>query len=215
MLREGHSGCRRCATAPAPMPPVFLPRSNLIARASLFATFGLVATAIAFAFLLSGSAWDRGVPLTPWQPVPFSHAHHAGELGIDCRYCHTSVDSAAAAGMPSTDVCANCHWQIWTDAGMLEPIRASWRTGVRLRWNRVHETPDYVYFEHAVHVRAGVQCAHCHGQVERMPLLYQAVDHTMQWCIDCHRDPFPHLPAQASGDQIDLAGLTSCSTCHR
>lgn len=198
---------------------------------------GLVgASALWFGF--SGSAYDRGATLAPWQPVPFSHAHHAGELGIDCRYCHSTVDTAAAAGMPSTDVCATCHWQIWTDAEMLEPVRASWRAGWRLHWKRVYETPDYVYFEHAAHVAAGISCEVCHGAVDRMPVVYEAVDHTMGWCLDCHRDPWSRIgtrplltspvpaqavPSQAAPGQVGpeagarevRAGLTSCTTCHR
>lgn len=218
------------------MPPVFSPVSNLIARASVLVLALCLVTATALAFGFSGSAYDTGSPLGVWQPVPFSHAHHVGELRIDCRYCHTSVDRAAAAGMPSTDVCMQCHSQIWTEAEMLAPVRASWQEGVPLRWKRVYELPDYVYFEHAVHVRSGIECAVCHGDVDRMPLVFEAVEHTMQWCLDCHRDPTPRLGARrlltapppllddppgagVRGGTLPSAprtsGLTSCSTCHR
>jgi len=215
------------------MPAVFPPVSNLIARASVLALLTGAIAATALAVGASGSAYDSGFTLGAWQPVPFSHEHHAGDLGIDCRYCHSSVDTAAYAGMPSTEVCINCHAQIWPDAQVLQPVRDSWQHGTRLHWTRVYELPDFVYFDHSVHVTAGVSCEVCHGAVDRMPLVFEAVQHTMQWCLDCHRDPWPRIGTRplltagsaASGAavagttagprEVRTGGLTSCSTCHR
>ena len=170
------------------------------------------------------------------QPVPFSHAHHVGQLGIDCRYCHTSVEDAAFAGMPPTETCMNCHEQIWVGAELLAPVRESWEAGTPLRWKRVHNLPGFVYFDHSVHVAKGVGCAECHGRVDHMPLTWQEKPLTMGWCLDCHRDPAPHLrprsevfnlawtrgPDDPPGDRLaadyrvrDSHTLTSCSTCHR
>lgn len=170
------------------------------------------------------------------QPVPFSHAHHVGQLGIDCRYCHQSAETAAFAGMPSTETCMNCHEQIWVGAEMLRPVRDSWKSGEPLRWRRVHNLPGFVYFDHSAHVAKGVGCAECHGRVDAMPLIWQEKPLTMGWCLDCHRAPAPHVrprtevfntawergPDAPSGAQLardyrvrDAHALTSCSTCHR
>ncbi len=123
------------------------------------------------------------------QPVPFSHQHHNAGLGIDCRYCHTSVENSSFAGIPPTKTCMNCHSQIWTNAALLEPVRESYRTGNSILWIRVHDLPDYVYFNHSIHVNKGVGCASCHGPVNKMPLMYQANSLQMEWCLNCHRAP--------------------------
>lgn len=173
------------------------------------------------------------------QIVPFSHQHHAGELGIDCRYCHVSVEKTAYAGMPTTHVCMTCHSQLWTQAKMLAPVRESLVTGKPLHWHRVHRLPGYVYFNHSVHVAKGVSCAQCHGEVREMPLMRQAAPMTMQWCLSCHRDPGPYLgerrevisadhpPMQPMDEKTARAhdymrryhvrpvGLDDCSVCHR
>ena len=170
------------------------------------------------------------------QPLPFSHAHHAGDLGIDCRYCHASVESSAEAGLPPTHTCMSCHSQLFTDADVLEPLRRSLANNTPLHWQRVVKLPDYVYFHHAVHVQAGVPCVSCHGRVDRMPLLAKAEPLSMGQCLDCHRDPAPNLrprdqvtnmawtpPADRRrlGEQlmqayhIDTRGLTDCAVCHR
>ena len=127
--------------------------------------------------------------------MPFSHQHHVGDLGIDCRYCHESVDKAAFAGMPSTKTCMNCHEQIWTGSPMLEPVRESFRTGKSIEWERVHRLAGFVYFNHSVHVNHGVGCASCHGPVNKMPLMYQHGTLLMEWCLDCHRNPEPQPAA--------------------
>lgn len=170
------------------------------------------------------------------QPVPFSHAHHVGGLGIDCRYCHQTVETAAFAGLPPTDLCMNCHAQIWTEADLLAPVRESWRTGRRLQWSRVHDTAEFVYFDHSIHVAKGIGCVSCHGRVDTMPLMARAENLHMRDCLACHRDPTPEVvprdkvfdvawerPAnqKAAGARlaaehgIKTEGLTHCSACHR
>jgi hypothetical protein len=123
------------------------------------------------------------------QPAPFSHQHHVAALGIDCRYCHTSVENSSFAGIPPTRTCMNCHSQIWTSAPLLEPVRESFRSGKSLVWNRVNDLPDFVYFDHSIHVTKGVGCNTCHGPVDRMPLMFNYASLQMEWCIGCHRDP--------------------------
>lgn len=171
------------------------------------------------------------------QPVQFSHQHHVGGIGIDCRYCHTSVEVAASAGIPPTKTCINCHSQIWSTSPYLEPVRASFRDNRPLQWIKVHDLPDFVYFNHSIHVKQGVGCETCHGRVDRMPLVYQKSSLQMEWCLDCHRDPSRYVrpreqvttmgyqPAVAQdvlGPQLvkeyNIAGvehMTSCSVCHR
>jgi hypothetical protein len=127
------------------------------------------------------------------QPVPFSHMHHVSQLGIDCRYCHTSVENSAYAGIPPTKVCMNCHQQIWTGAELLEPVRESYRLDKPIVWTKVHNLPQYTYFNHSIHVGKGVGCVECHGQVDKMPLMFQTKTLLMEWCVSCHRDPSSHL----------------------
>jgi hypothetical protein len=127
------------------------------------------------------------------QPVPFSHQHHVAGLGIDCRYCHTSVENSHFAGIPPTKTCMNCHSQIWVGAPLLEPVRNSYRTGESLVWNRVNDLPDFVYFDHSIHVNKGVGCNTCHGPVDRMPLMFNYASLQMEWCLDCHRAPDKYL----------------------
>lgn len=178
--------------------------------------------------------WQRAEP----QPVPFSHKHHVGALGIECSHCHTSVEKSSSAGLPDTSTCMSCHSQLWTNAEMLEPVRESERTGEPLRWTRVHDMPDFVYFNHSIHVAKGVGCESCHGRVDRMPLMRQAKPLSMEFCLDCHRNPEQHLrpkdevftmdwspPAgtdrEAYGERLAhqhrlrKAGLTDCTICHR
>jgi len=170
------------------------------------------------------------------QSVPFSHKHHAGDLGLDCRYCHTGVETSPVAGVPPTQVCMTCHSQIWTNAAMLAPVRLSLADKKPLRWNAVNVLPDYVYFDHSVHVAAGVGCSTCHGDVDKMPLMKKSEPLTMEWCLSCHRQPERWLRPRSEvfnqhwkppPDQlaigrklmikrgIEKTHLTNCSVCHR
>jgi hypothetical protein len=168
---------------------IFHRSTNTIAKVSIFgAVFFLAFFAWIFSTLMRSSYSTRqGVVLK--QPVPFSHDHHVAGLGIDCRYCHTSVEKSSFAGIPSTETCMNCHRQIWTNADMLEPVRASYRDNVPIEWTRVHDLPDFTYFNHSVHVAKGIGCVTCHGQVDRMPLMFQQASLQMEWCLSCHKDP--------------------------
>ena len=175
------------------MPQLFPRSANTLVRLAFpCALLGIGAIAwAAHAVIFSPYATGVNVPIE--QPVPFSHEHHVGGLGIDCRYCHTGVETSAFAGIPPTETCMTCHSQIWRDAPVLAPVRESWATGKPLRWNRVHDLPDYVYFNHSIHVQKGVACVTCHGRVDQMPLM--AKQHTlyMRWCVDCHRAPEKYL----------------------
>jgi hypothetical protein len=218
------------------MPQIFSPRANTVARCVLVALAALPFAAVAMAYALALSPYVTGRGRTPDQPVPFSHAHHVGELGIDCRYCHGSVETTRFAGLPPTETCMTCHSQIWTNAAMLAPVRASLAKDKPLRWNRVNRLPDYVYFDHSIHVAKGVGCTTCHGPVDTMPLMRQAAPLTMAWCLDCHRRPEAYLrpksdvfatdwhpPANQMEEGrklleayvIDKQHLTDCSVCHR
>ena len=168
------------------------------------------------------------------QPIQFSHAHHVGGMGIDCRYCHTSVEESSFAGIPPTKTCMNCHSQIFANSPFLDPVRESFRTGKSIQWTRVHDLPDFVYFNHSIHVYKGVGCTTCHGQVDRMPLMWQEQSLQMEWCLDCHRNPERYVRPRSAVFNVDYAPpanqlevgsrlvaeyhiqkLTSCSTCHR
>lgn len=157
-------------------------RMSLVLLAVLAATLGLAGDR------LQRSPYVTNEGLRPEQPVPFSHQHHVAGLGIDCRYCHTSVETSSFAGLPPTKTCMNCHSQIWSNAPMLEPVRASFRDNKPLVWTRVHDLPDYAYFSHEIHVNKGVGCKSCHGPVDEMPLMYQDASLQMEWCLDCHRN---------------------------
>ena len=171
------------------MAQVFDRSSNALARASLVIT-GLIVIALGVALnQLQRSPWVTRQGQRPDQPVPFSHRHHVEGLGVQCQYCHTSVEKSMYAGIPPTKTCMNCHAQIWTNAEMLEPVRQSWATGESIKWTRVHDLPDYVYFNHEIHVNKGIGCASCHGRVDEMPLMYQENTLQMEWCLNCHRDP--------------------------
>jgi hypothetical protein len=174
------------------MPNIFHPSTNTISKLSIV---GLLFTVPALG--VAGYAYNMNymtnlrIPLD--QPVPFSHKHHVGDDGIDCRYCHTSVDKGAFAGIPSTETCMTCHSQIWTDSPNLAVVRESFRTGQPIKWARVHDLPDFVYFNHAIHVQKGVSCVSCHGQIDQMPLTWKESTLSMAWCLDCHRDPVKSL----------------------
>mgnify|MGYP001167387361 CR=1 FL=1 len=197
---------------------------------------GAVYVPVLFGFGAGPSVTDVGY--MPEQPVPYSHTLHAGQLGIDCRYCHTSVDKAAHASIPPTQTCMNCHTNIQPDSPLLQPVRESWATNKPVDWVKVHDLPDYAYFNHAAHVNKGIGCVSCHGRVDQMDVVYQAKPLSMGWCIERHRNPEQHLrPVEEvtnmawtppDGDQHSLGMrlkkeygirdelyMTSCSTCHR
>ena len=175
------------------MSQIFHPSMNTIAKASIVCLLlGLCLFTIA-ACLLDRSSYVTNQYVVRDQPIPFSHAHHVRDLGLDCRYCHTSVTDSSFAGLPPTKTCMTCHSRIWTDAPMLMPVRKSWSDEIPIQWNRVHNLPDFVYFPHDIHVNKGVACVECHGQVDQMPLMYQEGSLAMSWCLECHRDPADHL----------------------
>ncbi|WP_313281311.1 cytochrome c3 family protein [Stutzerimonas balearica] len=218
------------------MAQIFSRSADMWFRLALFGVGGGALLIFVVGLVLARSDYSTGQNWRIEQPVPFSHRHHAGELGIDCRYCHSSVEQAAAASFPPTHTCMSCHSQVWTGAPMLEPVRRSLTENEPLRWNWVNKLPDYVYLHHGVHVQAGVGCAECHGRVDRMPLMRRENSFQMQWCLECHRDPAPRLRPrrfvtdmdwQPEGDRRALGerlmqkhgiagtSLTHCYTCHR
>jgi hypothetical protein len=175
------------------MAQIFDRSSNALARASLVLT-GLIVIALGVTLdQLQRSPWVTRQGQRPDQPVPFSHKHHVQGLGVQCQYCHVTVEKSSYAGIPPTKTCMNCHAQIWTNAQLLEPVRQSWATGQSLAWIKVHDLPDYVYFSHEIHVNKGIGCASCHGRVDQMPLMYAENTLQMEWCLDCHRNPAKNL----------------------
>jgi hypothetical protein len=220
------------------MAQIFHRSTNVISRFSLFSGIFLVSLGLVGVLGLARSPYSTNQYVSRAQPVQFSHKHHVGDDGIDCRYCHTSVETSAVAGIPPTKTCMNCHSVLYADSAYLEPIRESYRTDQSIQWVKVHRLPDFVYFNHSIHVNKGVGCSSCHGSINQMPLVFQASPLLMEWCLDCHRNPEKALREtkddvfnmdwQAPEDQADrgkrLAAerhirstteLTSCSTCHR
>jgi len=179
------------------MAQIFHRSTNLISRLSIFGGAFFVAVLAYALYEIALSPWYTGQHMKLQQPVPFSHRHHAGELGIDCRYCHTSVEKSSFAGVPPTQTCMTCHSQIWTNASMLEPVRASYRDDTSLEWQRVNSLPDFVYFDHSIHVAKGIGCTSCHGQIAGMPLTERAGTLYMSWCLDCHRAPEKNIRPKA------------------
>ena len=175
------------------MSQIFDRSSNALARASLVLT-GLIVIALGVTLNeLQRSPWVTRQGQRPDQPVPFSHKHHVQGLGVQCQYCHVTAETSSYAGIPPTKTCINCHAQIWTNAAYLEPVRESYRTGRSLEWTRVNQLPNYVYFNHSIHVNKGVGCNTCHGPVDQMPLMYQYASLQMEFCLDCHRAPEKYL----------------------
>jgi hypothetical protein len=217
------------------MAQVFPRAANPIARASI-AVGVLVAGVLAVLVLgvIPRSAYVTRQNEAREQPVPFYHAHHVGGMGIDCRYCHTAVDKSAVAGIPPTKTCMNCHSQIWNQSPTLEPVRASFRTDTSIEWVRVHDLPDFVYFNHSAHVNKGVGCSTCHGRVDKMSYVWQEKSLLMEWCLDCHRQPERYLRPKSEvydpayrppanqlelgrrlAKEYDVKTQVTCSTCHR
>src|SRR6266513_1705559 len=175
------------------MAQLFSPRANIYFRVLIFGTVIIICGAGWVTSEIFWSPFTTYVDIPLEQPVPFSHQHHVAGLGLDCRYCHTSVENSSFAGIPSTKTCMNCHSEIWTNANLLEPVRYSYRENRPIWWTRIHDLPDYVYFNHKIHVNKGVGCASCHGPVDEMPLMYQHSSLQMEWCLDCHRNPAKFL----------------------
>jgi hypothetical protein len=216
------------------MAQVFHPAWNTISRVSIFGGLFVLAALVWVSGCMIRSSYVTEAGVMRDQPIPFSHKHHVGGLGIDCRYCHTSVEDSSFAGLPPTRTCMNCHKEIWADSPMLEPVRESLRSGRPISWTRVHQLPGYVYFDHSIHVAKGVGCARCHGRIDEMPLVAQEATLYMEWCLDCHRHPQSalgfrdavfQLEAPAAGVQT-LVGerlareyrietRTDCGDCHR
>src|SRR5215471_13535040 len=171
------------------MSQIFRHSTNTFARITIFGAVFILGFLAWVGTVLSRSSYATRAEQAREQPVPFSHAHHVGGIGLDCRYCHTSVETSGFAGIPPTKTCMNCHSQIWTNAAILEPVRESFRSGKSLVWNRVNDLPDFVYFDHSIHVTKGVGCNTCHGPVDRMPMMFNYASLQMEWCIGCHRDP--------------------------
>jgi hypothetical protein len=218
------------------MAQIFRPYADTVARIVLVTILVGPFVAIAFAYGVMRSEYITDQSITLNQPVPFSHVHHVGDFGLDCRYCHTGVETSTVAGIPPTHTCMTCHSQLYTQSEMLKPVRTSLADNQPIRWNKVNKLPDYVYFDHSIHIAKGVGCSTCHGAVDRMPLMRQAAPLTMGWCLNCHRDPTPYLRSgddvfdpdwHAPADQmqrgrmllahylIDTKHLTDCSVCHR
>jgi hypothetical protein len=209
--------------------------SNGVFRAAivLFVLLGLLAVCAPMIFVRL--PWWRNEWDAVDQPAEFDHRHHAQDDAIDCLYCHDTAERSARAGIPSTEKCMGCHSQIWSQSAQLEPVRRSWFSGLPIPWNRVHRVPDFVYFNHSIHVDTGIGCVTCHGRVDEMARVYQVVPLTMGWCLGCHRDPEPFLRPKSEvtnmdwdpgererlavgarlARELDVRKLTHCTTCHR
>jgi hypothetical protein len=199
------------------MPQIFHRSTNTFAKVSIFGgVLIIVAITVIFGRVIR-SSYLTGVEMVRPQPIPFSHNHHVSGLGIDCRYCHASVETSSFAGMPPTKTCMNCHAQVWADSPMLEPVRASFRDNKPIEWNRVYDLPDFVYFDHSIHLKKGVQCANCHGAVENMQLMAKVNTLFMEWCLECHRHPEAQIGADVvrEHDVDPPHKLSNCSICHR
>jgi hypothetical protein len=217
------------------MAQIFPQSANTLSKVSIIVTLVVIAGLGGMAFELgadSSYTTNQGVART--QPVPFSHTHHVGSMGIDCRYCHNTVETSAYANIPPTKTCMNCHSQIWVNSPTLEPVRASYRNDQSIPWVKVHDLPDFVYFNHSIHVRKGVGCETCHGRVDQMSLMSQKNNLEMRWCLDCHRHPEQYVRPRKyvttmgyvpDGDQEEIGArlvqeyhiqkLETCWTCHR
>jgi hypothetical protein len=219
------------------MAQIFHRSFNVISIVSIWGSVFILAGLGWAAAVLVRSSYVTNVGLARTQPIQFSHAHHVRGLGIDCRYCHTSVEDSAFAGIPPTKTCMNCHSQIWTGSPILEPVRESYRGGKSIEWARVHRLADFAYFDHSIHVARGVGCSTCHGRVDEMQAIYQKGTLLMEWCLECHRQPANHVRPRdqvfnmAYEDDVPAAqrlqtgkelvetnhirSLIECSTCHR
>lgn len=213
---------------------IFHPSTNTISRLTIYGAVIFAGFLSYVLYEVGQSSYYRAQTIPQIQPVPFSHEHHVAQLGIDCRYCHTSVEKSAFAGMPSTQTCMSCHSQIWTNAAMLAPVRESYETGQSIAWTRVNALPEFVYFNHSIHIAKGIGCTTCHGQIGKMALTWRATTLQMTWCLDCHRHPEEYVRPKNEVFNVDyspppnqlelgrelvrkykIMSLTSCETCHR
>jgi Cytochrome c7 and related cytochrome c len=219
------------------MPQVFHPSMNTFSKASIFGSLFFMTFLLWVCIVYTRSSYGTEQGVVRVQPVPFSHEHHVGVLGIDCRYCHTSVEHSSFAGFPPTKTCMNCHSQIWVGSETLAPVRDSYASNQSLRWQRVYNLPGFVYFDHSIHVHKGIGCSECHGRIDEMPFTYAVPSLLMEWCLDCHRHPERHVRDRkevfnmnwqpppdremAGRELIERYGIktaeeiTSCSVCHR
>jgi hypothetical protein len=216
------------------MAQIFHPSTNTISKVSIFGGVFFVGGLLWLMGAINRSPYVTQAGVVVAQPVPFSHKHHVAGMGIDCRYCHTSVEDAAFAGMPSSKTCMSCHSQIWMTAPMLEPVRESYRSDQSIAWTRVHDLPDFAYFNHSIHVKKGIGCATCHGEVDQMPLAWRENTLNMEWCLSCHREPEKFVrPRESVFDmrwqppddggalgaelvrRYHIESKTNCSICHR
>ena len=216
------------------MAQIFHRSTNTISRVSIYGAVILIAILGYSVNVVNQTSYVTEVHNARPQPVPFSHKHHVGELGLDCRYCHTSVEVSSSAGMPPTQTCMACHSQIWTGAAILEPVRASYRDSTPISWTRVNALPDFVYFNHSIHIAKGVGCTTCHGPIAEMNITWRAQSLYMRWCLDCHNAPEKYLrprsevfnafykpppDQEALGNRLmieyKVQKLTTCTTCHR
>ena len=216
------------------MAQIFQRSTNTIARVSIYGAVIFIALLGYAVDVVNKTSYVTEVNTARPQPVPFSHKHHVGELGLDCRYCHSSVEVSSSAGMPATETCMTCHSQIWTNSSMLEPVRASYSSAKPISWTRVNAVPDFVYFNHSIHVAKGVGCTTCHGPVAEMNITWRGQTLYMRWCLECHNAPEKYLRPrsevfnafyQPPSDQLALGrrlvkeykvqNLTNCTTCHR
>jgi hypothetical protein len=212
---------------------IFTPRANTVTRVVAVGVLATPVLVIGFLLLNQHSPLMQNQRQPVAQPVQFDHRHHAGDEAIDCRYCHSTVEVSSSAGYPSVSTCLNCHSQIWNQSPLLEPVRQLYFADQPIPWRRVHDLPDFVYFNHSIHVNKGVGCITCHGRVDLMPSIEQAQPLSMGWCLECHRDPLPHLrpleaitsmrwerragdpPAEELARRYDVQPRTNCTTCHR
>ena len=216
------------------MTQIFHHSTNTLSKLSIFGALFLAAGTLWLILQINRSPYVTQSGVAREQPVPFSHAHHVAGMGIDCRYCHASVETSATAGIPPTKTCMNCHSVLFANAAFLEPVRASFRDNKPLHWVRVHDLPDFVYFNHSIHIKKGVGCETCHGRIDQMPLTYQENSLLMEWCINCHKNPQDYVrprsevttmgyrPAKAQSElgpelvkEYGINPPLNCSTCHR
>lgn len=171
------------------MPQLFRPSSNVWVKLTVLTGAAAPLGLMVFLSQLTRSGWATGVGVPYEQPVPFSHEHHVTELGIDCRYCHTTVETSASAGYPATHTCMSCHSQVWSNSPLLEPVRESYEKNIPLKWHKINAVPDFVFFNHSIHIKRGVSCNNCHGPIHAMQMAAKGRPFQMRWCLECHRNP--------------------------